>query len=71
MSLISSDRELILIIQDRGVGFDAAEVRSREGLGLSSMGERVRLVRGELSVDSEPGQGTTVTVRVPLVGNES
>ena len=71
VSLIRSGRELILTVQDRGVGFDAAEVRSREGLGLSSMGERVRLVRGELSVDSEPGQGTTVTVRVPVVGNES
>ena len=71
VSLIRSGRELILTVQDRGVGFDAAEVRSRAGLGLSSMGERVRLVRGELSVDSEPGQGTTVTVRVPAVGNES
>ncbi len=45
--------------------------RSREGLGLSSMAERVRLVRGKLAVDSEPGHGTTVTVRVPAVGNES
>ena len=71
VSLIGSDREFILTVQDRGVGFDVAGVRSREGLGLSSMRERVRLVRGELSVDSEPGQGTTVTVRVPAVGYES
>ncbi len=71
VSLIKSDRKLILTIQDWGAGFDSAEVRSRMGLGLSSMEERVRLVRGELSVVSEPGQGTTVTVRVPLAGNES
>ena len=71
VSLIASGRELILTVRDQGVGFDAAEVRSREGLGLSSMGERVRLVRGELSVNSEPGQGTTVTVRIPVVGKES
>jgi signal transduction histidine kinase len=71
VSLVRSGRELILNVQDRGVGFDAAAVRSREGLGLSSMGERVRLVRGELSIDSDPGQGTTVTVRVPVFGNES
>ena len=51
-------------------GIKTAEVRSREGLGLSSMGERVRLVRGELSVGSKPGQGTTVTVRVPATGDE-
>ena len=71
VSLIRSGRGLILTVQDRGVGFDAAEVRSRAGLGLSSMEERVRLVRGELYVDSKPGQGTTVTVRVPAVRNES
>jgi two-component system, NarL family, sensor kinase len=71
VSLIGSGRELILTVQDRGVGFDPAEVRAREGLGLSSMGERVRLVRGELSVDSGPGRGTTVTVRVPVDGDGS
>jgi two-component system, NarL family, sensor kinase len=71
VSLISSGRELILTIHDRGVGFDVEGMRSREGLGLSSMAERVRLVRGELAVDSEPGHGTTVTVRVPAVASES
>jgi signal transduction histidine kinase len=70
VSLIGSGRELILTVQDRGVGFDAAEVRSRAGLGLCSMGERIRLVRGELSIVSEPGHGTTVTVRVPAVRNK-
>src|SRR4051794_15583392 len=71
VSLVGSGRDLILTVQDRGAGFDAAEVRSREGLGLSSMGERVRLVRGELAVDSGPGRGTTVTVRVPVDGDGS
>ncbi len=71
VSLEKSGRELILTVQDLGVGFDAALAHSHEGLGLSSMGERVRLVRGELSVVSKPGQGTTVTVRVPAVGSES
>jgi signal transduction histidine kinase len=71
VSLIDAGRDLILTVEDRGVGFDAAEVRSREGLGLSSMGERVRLVRGKFAVDSGPGRGTTVTVRVPLDGDGS
>ncbi len=70
VSLVRSGRDLVLTVEDRGVGFDLAEVRSRQGLGLSSMGERVRLVRGELTIDSEPGQGTTVTVRVAAAGNE-
>jgi signal transduction histidine kinase len=71
VSLIKSGREIILNIQDRGIGFDVADVRLRAGLGLSSMEERVRLVRGTLSVESERGRGTTVTVHVPMVGTES
>jgi two-component system, NarL family, sensor kinase len=70
VSLNRSNQELILTVQDKGVGFDVAAMRAQQGLGLSSMGERVRLVRGELEVHSEPGQGTTITVRVPAVRNE-
>ena len=70
VSLMRSGRDVVLTVQDRGVGFDAAEVRSREGLGLSSMQERVRLVHGELSIESQLGHGTTVRVRVPVVGNK-
>lgn len=47
-------------------GFDPAGVRSKHGLGLSSMQERVRLVGAELTVTSVPARGTTVEVRVPL-----
>jgi signal transduction histidine kinase len=39
---------------------------NRRGLGLISMRERLRLVNGELSIQSEPGRGTTVLARVPL-----
>jgi signal transduction histidine kinase len=53
-------------IVDDGVGFDlpAADAASRR-LGLASMRERARRVRGSLSVRSAPGQGTTVTLEVP------
>jgi signal transduction histidine kinase len=63
--------EVVLCIEDLGVGFDAAGARTRAALGLSSMRERVRLAGGELSVASEPGRGTTVTARVPLAGGGS
>jgi signal transduction histidine kinase len=66
VSLTGMDGELVLRVQDKGVGFDAAAVRSQPGLGLSSMEERVRLIGAELSVTSDPGRGTTVEVRIPL-----
>jgi PAS domain S-box-containing protein len=54
-----------LCISDCGAGFnrDAAQ---RKGLGLISMSERLRLIGGHLSVESEPTHGTRIRVRVPL-----
>lgn len=71
MTLGTSDGDLVLRVQDRGVGIDPAVARPSAGLGLSSMAERVRLVHGEFTLESAPGQGTTVTVRVPLDRKDS
>jgi len=56
---------LCLRILDKGKGF-SKEHQPREGLGLLSMKERVRLVHGEFSVESKPQQGTEVEARIPL-----
>jgi PAS domain S-box-containing protein len=63
--LSANDRQLVLCVRDRGVGFDVA-ARGKAGLGLESMRERVRLIRARLAVGSRPGEGTKITVRVPL-----
>jgi len=54
---------LRLIISDAGKGFDPA--LQRGGLGLISIGERARMIGATLSLQSEPGRGTTITVNVP------
>jgi PAS domain S-box-containing protein len=66
VSLRGSSRDVTLRIEDVGDGFDIEEVRGKGGLGLVSMDERVRLVKGNLVIESQPGKGTTVEVRVPL-----
>ena len=66
VSLFANGPELVLLVQDSGVGFDPVAVRSEPGLGLSGMEERARLVQARLTVTSAPGQGTLVEVRVPL-----
>jgi signal transduction histidine kinase len=66
VSLAAAGPELVLRIQDRGVGFDPAGAHSQPGLGMSGMEERVRLIGAQLAVTSAPGRGTTVEVRVPL-----
>jgi PAS domain S-box-containing protein len=53
-----------LIVSDSGNGFDWRRAINGRGLGLISMRERLRLVNGELSIQSEPGRGTTVHARL-------
>ena len=65
MSVSGDSRGIHLFIHDTGVGFDSESLR-RPGLGIVSMKERVRLVQGEFSIHSQPGQGTEVEVFVPL-----
>jgi two-component system sensor histidine kinase UhpB len=55
-----------LTIRDDGRGFDLAEARSRAGLGLISLDERVRLVGGRLTIDTDRGRGTELGIVVPL-----
>jgi two-component system CheB/CheR fusion protein len=64
--LFGQSKQLSLIIRDHGVGFDIHSVRNKGGLGLISMQERVRLVRGEFSLETRPGHGAAVMIRVPL-----
>ena len=59
------DRGLQLAVSDNGNGFDPAHSRERASLGLASMRERVRLLRGQLDIESTPGRGTTVVAWVP------
>lgn len=58
--------EIRLRVSDRGSGFEVGSPRAKNGLGLISMRERLRLVGGNISVDSEPSKGTRIDARVPL-----
>ncbi|GMA51170.1 hypothetical protein GCM10025857_25270 [Alicyclobacillus contaminans] len=57
---------LRLVIQDDGVGFSTAEKATSDHYGLRTMRERCELIGGRLSIDSAPGQGTRVTLTIPL-----
>lgn len=63
----------VLQIEDDGRGFDVTKLTkvdpSGRGAGLFTMKERVKLVGGSCRVESRPGQGTRVTVNIPLPAN--
>jgi signal transduction histidine kinase len=53
-------------VTDNGIGFDTAASRKPNSLGLAGLRERAQLVKGTVSIQSEPGQGTTVDAFIPL-----
>jgi len=66
VSLRDGKGEVELTVHDSGAGFDPEKAIDGQGLGLTSMKERLKLVDGQLFIDSKPQQGTTIHARVPL-----
>lgn len=65
-------KSLRLTIRDNGIGLTAKQVSSfKKGLGFISMQERLRLVKGRLTVKTKPKQGTEVIVHIPYTKNHS
>jgi PAS domain S-box-containing protein len=58
--------EVHLTVTDSGAGFDVVAPNKGRGLGLISMEERLKLLDGNLSIESQPQRGTTIHARVPL-----
>jgi PAS domain S-box-containing protein len=58
--------EIELVVDDTGTGFEPEQAFKGRGIGLSSMKERLKLVNGKVSIDSELGRGTTIHARVPF-----
>jgi PAS domain S-box-containing protein len=58
--------EIHLAVSDRGIGFDSEAAKESRGLGLVSMKERLKLLKGTISIESQPNRGTTIHARVPF-----
>ena len=65
--LWTDDEAILLEVADDGRGFDPGTASA--GVGLSAMRERVEELGGEIEVSSRSGEGTKVTVKVPLEGD--
>jgi anti-sigma regulatory factor (Ser/Thr protein kinase) len=63
--LVRRDGSVTTVIEDDGAGFDVVATRE-DGLGLLGMRERVAILDGRLTIESSPGQGTTIVAEVPI-----
>lgn len=64
--IAEEDGALVLTVADNGRGISEEEMLNTKSIGLVGMRERAMLIGGDVTLHGAPGQGTTVTVRVPL-----
>ncbi len=60
------DGGIRLTVTDNGCGFDPKAAKTKESLGLISISERIRAVKGTVQIDSSVGSGTRIEVHVPV-----
>lgn len=65
VELLHTSNRIRLVIQSSGGGVDVDDALSSSELGLVSVGERARMIGGELLITTGPSQGTRIDVRVP------
>jgi signal transduction histidine kinase len=70
LGLALGEDAFIVSVQDDGRGFDAAGVGREAGHGLHNLRVRLERVGGVASIESSPGQGTRIELRVPLEGRQ-
>lgn len=56
----------VMVVNDNGSGFDVDHALQQTGLGLRNMQQRARLYGGRVSIESAPGDGTQVTIVIPI-----
>lgn len=66
VSLTSTGNLFTLAFSDDGVGFNAEEKMNSGGAGLINLQNRARLINAQLTMNSTPGNGSTVTIQLPL-----
>lgn len=65
IQLIGHEKEITLLVEDDGKGFDYHAALAKGGLGLKSINSRVQFLDGTIDWDTAPGRGTSLTINIP------
>jgi signal transduction histidine kinase len=66
LQINQSETEITLMVEDNGAGFTAKPSKTKEGLGLHSIRERIEQFNGQVNIDSHPKHGTTIIINIPI-----
>ncbi|MBK6967292.1 MAG: hypothetical protein IPH20_26220 [Bacteroidales bacterium] len=69
IALSRDSGKVLFVISDNGVGFDTGILKKNASLGLLSMRERALSIDAEFSIESAPGEGTTIILRIKQPGS--
>ena len=68
--MVQKGHDVRLEVQDWGTGFDTKAIE-KDHFGLESIRQRVRLLGGQMTIESNPGSGTLIQVVVPILEKQS
>jgi PAS domain S-box-containing protein len=71
VQLSMKNSTIYFVLKDNGIGFELDSLKKGRGLGLASMKERVRLINGDLSIESRPGKGTVIKLEAPIESRDN
>lgn len=71
VTLSYADDEVVLDVRDDGVGFDPDQPLAESSFGLRGMRQRAERLAGELTLESSPGDGTAISLRLPALAREA
>ncbi|WP_162254202.1 ATP-binding protein [Sediminicola sp. YIK13] len=66
VNILKREKTIEVLIKDNGKGFDIKKEVLRNSLGLKTMAERIRILKGNLSIQSQEDLGTTILVNIPI-----
>ena len=66
LTLSEKDNQLLLHIQDDGIGFKTRKLKDVEGFGLNRIRARIKKYKGSLSIVSKENEGTKIKIQIPL-----
>ncbi|WP_124979705.1 sensor histidine kinase [Nonlabens xiamenensis] len=67
ISLTAHEKDINIMVEDNGDGFDPTYLPETSGMGLSNIEKRIEALEGSFEIDSDPRRGTTITIDIPII----